>query len=137
MTAHAPMFDTEEGFCTHFDEIIVTESPIESNIIMLQYPPSICYPQHESDFSPYFFDFVDGTHMKLLVETGHNWILRYGDIVDTYNVPECTLDNIRIRTYGHACDYPDYESEDFCKEYLKEKRASETMQTETQMPPST
>jgi len=59
MTEHAPMFEIEEGVCTHFDEIIVTESPIESNLIMLQYPPSTCYPYHESDFSPYFFDFVD------------------------------------------------------------------------------
>jgi len=134
MIEHAPMFDIEEGVCTHFDEIIVTESPIESNLIMLQYPPSICHPQWgEKEYSPYFFDFVDWKHMKLIIETGHNWILRYGDKVDEYDVPECTLENIHIRTFGHACDYPDNAEEDFCQEYLKEKRASETVQSEKQI----
>jgi len=139
MSEHVPMFDAEDDFCTHYDEIIVTKSPIESNLIMLQYPPSICYPRSKDEYSPYFHDFVEWTHMKLLVETGHNWILRYGDKVDEYDVPECTLENIRIRTYAHVCDEPGYENDDFCTEYFAEKWVSEkkdsaALPAETQTP---
>jgi len=86
---------------------------------MLQYPPSICFPKDESEYSQYYFDFVEGSHMKLLVYTNNNRILRYGDKVDEYDVPECTLENIHI--WEHPCDYPENAEDDFCKEYLKEK----------------
>jgi len=77
--------------------------------LIVQYPPSICNPQSKDDYSPYFFDFIDGNYMKLLVETSNNWILRYGEKVDEYNVPECTLDNMYIWKQGTICDYSEHE----------------------------
>gem|GEM_PF-1285702 len=138
MAEHTHGFDTEEGFCTHFDEITVTGSPIASNSIMLQYPSSPCPVHSDKDYSPYFFDFIDGTHMKLLVETGHNWILRYGDQVDEYDVPECSLDNLHIRHYDYICGKPENKGIKQCQEYLAEKKASKAkdakeLQTETQI----
>jgi len=129
----------EYDYCGHYDQIYVKNSAISSVFLMLQYPPSICYPQDESEYSPYYFDFTDGTHMKLLVETSNNRILRYGDKVDEYDVPECTLENIYIWETGFICDYPENADEEFCADYLEEKRASEKknseeLQTETQTP---